>query len=58
MQERDAFLALYPQGYHKTDKMVGGARGRRLLVLAADSNPGPGKAVCPAACRACCMLSP
>ena len=25
MQERDAFLSLYPQGYHKTDKMVGGA---------------------------------
>lgn len=23
-QERDAFLALYPQGYHKSDKMVGG----------------------------------
>ena len=22
-QERDAFLSLYPQGYHKTDKMVG-----------------------------------
>lgn len=22
LQERDAFLSLYPQGYHKTDKMV------------------------------------
>ena len=22
--ERDAFLSLYPQGYHKTDKLVSG----------------------------------
>ena len=22
-QERDAIISLYPQGYHKTDKMVG-----------------------------------
>ena len=27
--ERDAFISLYPQGYHKTDKTV-----RRTLVLA------------------------
>ena len=26
LQERDAFLALYPQGYHKTDKMVSPAQ--------------------------------
>lgn len=26
--ERDAFLSLYPQGYHKTDKLVRGGGGR------------------------------
>ena len=31
--ERDAFMALYPQGYHKADKQVGGAWGL---------GPGPG----------------
>lgn len=25
VQERDAFLTLYPQGYHKTDKLVRGS---------------------------------
>jgi glutamate synthase domain-containing protein 3 len=26
-QERDSFLTIYPQGYHKTDKMVRGCCG-------------------------------
>ncbi len=30
--ERDAFIALYPQGYHKTDKLVRGRAPRSTLL--------------------------
>jgi hypothetical protein len=33
--ERDAFISLYPQGYHKTDKMVSARRKRRYVYRSA-----------------------
>ena len=49
--ERDAFISVYPQGYHKTDKMVGLLRLGLLLLF---GTPGS----CPSvACHATCAGS-